>query len=87
MEIFIERKNTTKHIKLKQPIQLKEVLKNLKITNNSVILVKNDEVCLESELINDNDKLKILSVVSGGKPAKTTTNLKHILSKLINSLL
>jgi len=66
MEIYFERENKTKKIKLKKEIILIDLLKKLNIELEAVILVKNDEICLENEIIKDSDKIKILSVVSGG---------------------
>ena len=66
MEIYIEKENTTKQIKLEKNKKIKEVLKELRISLNSVIIVKNDTICLEDEKVSDEDKIKILSVVSGG---------------------
>lgn len=66
MEIYFERENKTKKITLKKSITLKELLKQLNVNLDSVILVKNDEICLEDEMITNEDSIKILSVVSGG---------------------
>jgi len=66
MELFLERENKTIQIELKNKQTLKEILKEMKISIDSVILVKNNEICLEDEFISNTDKLKILSVVSGG---------------------
>ena len=66
MEIYFEKTNKTKTIELKKPTTLKEIIKQEKITLESVILIKNNNICLENEEINNNDKIKILSVVSGG---------------------
>lgn len=66
MEIYFERENKTKKIILKKSISLKELLKQLDINLDSIILVKNDEICLEDEIITNKDKIKLLSVVSGG---------------------
>lgn len=66
MEIYFEKENKTKKINLKKNITLKELLKELNITLDSIILVKNDEICLEDEIVTNKDKIKLLSVVSGG---------------------
>ncbi len=66
MKVFIERENSTKTISLDKEINCRELLKDLKISRESVILVKNGNVCLEDEVLEDSDELKILSVVSGG---------------------
>ena len=66
MEIYFERENKTKKITLKEPITLKELLNQLNLNLDSIILVKNDEICLEDEIVTNKDKIKLLSVVSGG---------------------
>ena len=66
MEIFIERDNKTIKVELEQKTQLDKVLKKLNISVESVILIKNDEICLEDETVSNSDKIKLLSVVSGG---------------------
>ena len=66
MEVYIEKENATRQIKLKENKKIKEIVKELGISINSVILVKNDSICLEDEIVSDKDKIKILSVVSGG---------------------
>lgn len=66
MKVFIERENSTKTMPLDKEINCRELLKELKISRESVILVKNGNVCLEDEVLQDSDELKILSVVSGG---------------------
>ena len=66
MEVYIEKENTTKQIKMEKDRKIKEILEEFGISVNSVILVKNDAICLENEIVSDEDKIKILSVVSGG---------------------
>ncbi len=66
MELFIEKDNITKNIQLENKTQLKQILKDLNISIESIILVKNNEVCLEDEYVFNEDKIKLLSVVSGG---------------------
>ena len=64
MEVYIEREN--KIIEVDGKLTGVELLKNLKINPETIILVRNNEVVLESEKLIDSDKIKILSVVSGG---------------------
>lgn len=66
MEIFYEKENKTENISLENPKTIKEILKEKNISLDSVIIVKNDNVCLEDETVCDTDKLKLLSVISGG---------------------
>jgi len=64
MEVFIEKENRTLSIKGKKTGEL--LLRELKIIPTTVILVKNNEVILPEEALSETDKVKILSVVSGG---------------------
>lgn len=66
MKLFIERENKTQNIELENEISCKEFLKGLNISQEAVILVKNGSVCLEDEILTNDDELKLLSVVSGG---------------------
>lgn len=66
MEIYLEKENKTIQHNLTQPTELKKILKQLKIPIQSVILIKNNEITLEEETVINEDKIKILSVVSGG---------------------
>jgi sulfur carrier protein len=66
MKVYIEKQD--KHLVLdkKKLVKAVDVLKELKINPSTVILVKNDEIILEDELLEKNDDIKILSVISGG---------------------
>jgi sulfur carrier protein ThiS len=68
MKVYIEKDARSEIIKLKksEKINGKELLEKLKINPSSVILVKNNEVVLEDEILENKDEIKILSVVSGG---------------------
>ncbi len=68
MEIYFEKTNETKTIKIedKKGRVLKDIVDEYDISLDSVILVKNGEVCLEDTVIKNKDKISILSVVSGG---------------------
>ena len=45
---------------------VKELLKELNINSETVIITRNKDVILLSDKINDNDKITLLSVISGG---------------------
>ena len=66
MELYIEREDTTRHLHVEQPTPIKQILKQFNISSSSVILVRNGDICLEDELVEDRDHIKLLSVVSGG---------------------
>lgn len=46
--------------------KVKQLFKVLNLKENSVIVVRNDELLTEDDILNDGDKVKIISVVSGG---------------------
>ena len=67
MKVYIERNDEEKEFSLDgEKRKIKDVLKEMNIKLSSVILVKNGEICLEDEVVCDDDRVEILSVVSGG---------------------
>ena len=66
MKVYIEETGTTREITIENPQPLKELLKQLNISNESVILVKNNTIVLEDEIIENTDEIKLLTVISGG---------------------
>ncbi|MCA9486420.1 MoaD/ThiS family protein [Candidatus Woesearchaeota archaeon] len=66
MKLYLEEHDETREIPLEKETTLKELLKKENILIESVILVKNGQVCLEDEKITDKDEVKLLSVLSGG---------------------
>jgi sulfur carrier protein len=66
VEIYLEREDKMINKKLTSPVKLKELLEEMNISVSSIILTKNGEVTLEDDMVDDNDKVQILSVVSGG---------------------
>ena len=63
MEVLIEREN--KKVK-SEARTVGELLKNLKINSTTVIVSANDELVTEDYKLNKKDKIKIMSVISGG---------------------
>ncbi len=63
MEILIERKNKKVNMEAKT---VEELLKKLKINSTTVIVSANDELVTEDYKLNKKDKIKIMSVISGG---------------------
>jgi sulfur carrier protein ThiS len=65
LKVFIEKENKT--IEISESFKtVKELLEHLKINPSTVLIVKNDEVALEEEPLEEKDNIKFLSVVSGG---------------------
>ena len=63
--IHFEKDNTTKSIKTKAKTVI-ELLRELKINPETILITRNNEVITEDEKISEDDKLEILSVISGG---------------------
>jgi sulfur carrier protein ThiS len=66
INVYIERDDETKQVEISKKTTIKDILIQLNINPVTVIVTKNGELCDESEEINSKDKLKIISVVSGG---------------------
>ncbi len=63
MEIYIEQDDRKVEASAKT---VKELLEKLKINPTTVIVVRNNELVTDKVKLNKNDKIKILSVISGG---------------------
>ena len=63
VNVFIERENKVKKVNAGNP---KEVMRILNINPETVLIVKNNELVMDEESLDDNDNLRLLSVISGG---------------------
>ena len=63
---FIDRENKNAELELENNSQVIDLLKKLNINPVTVIVSRNNELILEDEILNNNDEIKILSVISGG---------------------
>ncbi|MDP3728205.1 MAG: sulfur carrier protein ThiS [bacterium] len=63
MKVYYDREDKNYEVKAKN---VKDMLKELKINKNSVIVVVNGTIVTEEYILKTKDKIKILSVVSGG---------------------
>ena len=63
INVFIERENKEEIIDVKS---VPEIFSKLKINPQTVLIVKNDELIMEDDELKNNDKIKLLSVISGG---------------------
>ncbi|MBS3131226.1 MoaD/ThiS family protein [Candidatus Woesearchaeota archaeon] len=66
VELFIEKENRKKMIKLEEGAILKDVLEMVNVNPVTIIASRNNEIILEDDKLNDKDKIKLLSVISGG---------------------
>lgn len=63
MDVFIERTRESKSISASS---VSDLLSQLSINPETVLVTKNDELVTEEETLSSEDKVKILSVISGG---------------------
>ena len=64
--VFVDREDKNAQVKLENNALVIDLLKKLNINPDTVIVSRNNELILEEEKLNDNDEIKILSVISGG---------------------
>jgi len=62
-KVFIEKGNKTVNVEAKT---VKEILEKLKVNKEVVIISKNNELVTEDSKVLKSDKIKLLSVISGG---------------------
>ena len=66
MEIYFDKEDKTYKIDFVGEKSVKEILKELNISFSSVIVEYNESLILEDKMLNNSDKINLLSVVSGG---------------------
>ena len=65
IEIYNEREQTVIRVEFAGN-RVKELLKQLKLNPEAFLVVRNSEVITEDETLQDNDRIELLSVISGG---------------------
>ena len=63
---FVEKENKIRVAALSAKSTVGNLLKELNINPVTVIVSRNNEIVLEDDELQDNDSLKIISVISGG---------------------
>jgi len=66
INVFFDRENKEKTIELDVNSSVKDLLSKMNINPVTVIVSKDNNIIMETEKINDNDKIKLISVISGG---------------------
>ncbi len=64
MEVYIEQTGELKELKFKGTAG--ELLETLDVNSEEVLVVSGEEIVALDEELNEKDKVKVLSVVSGG---------------------
>ena len=66
VNVFVDRNNLSKTVELEYGTSVADLLNKMKVNPVTVIVSRNSELILEDEKLNDNDEIRILSVISGG---------------------
>ena len=66
VSVFIDSENKNASLELENNSLVADLLKELNVNPVTVIVTRNSELILEDEKLEDNDEIKILSVISGG---------------------
>ena len=66
INVFFDRENKEKTIDLDINSSVKDLLTKMNINPVTVIVSRDNNIITEDEKINDNDKIKLISVISGG---------------------
>jgi len=66
VNVFFDRENKEKTIELDENSSVKDLLNKMNINPVTVIVSRDNTIILEDEKINDQDKIKLISVISGG---------------------
>lgn len=65
IEVYNEREQATEKINF-TGTKVKDLLQQLKLNPESFLVVRNNEVITEEDILRDQDKIELLSVISGG---------------------
>ena len=66
MKLYIEKTNERKEITLKTPKKASEIIKELGINEETVIITRKNNLITKDDMINDEDEIELLSIISGG---------------------
>jgi len=66
IKVFVDRENKNIEMEIGKNSIVKDLLDKLKINPVTVIVSRENELITEEERLKDKDKIRILSVISGG---------------------
>ena len=66
INVFFDRENKEKTIELDINSSVKDLLAKMDVNPVTVIVSRDDNIITEDEKVNDSDKIKLISVISGG---------------------
>ena len=66
INVFFDRENKEKIIELDINSSVKDLLTKMNVNPVTVIVSRDDNIITEDEKVNDSDKIRLISVISGG---------------------
>lgn len=66
INVFFDRENKDESIELDLDSSVKDLLIKMDINPVTVIVSRDNNIIMEDEKVNDKDKIKLISVISGG---------------------
>ena len=66
MEITVINGKEELTVEIKDKMTIKEILEAIKISSETVVVKRNNEVVIEEEIIEDGDIIEIIRVIYGG---------------------
>ncbi len=64
--MFYDKENREKTIELGADSSVKDLLEKIKVNPVTVIVSRDNNILTEDEKLNDKDKIRLISVISGG---------------------
>ena len=64
--VFFDKENKEKKVELDSNALVKDLLSKMNINSVTVIVSRDDNIITEDEKLEENDKIKLFSVISGG---------------------
>ena len=66
VKAYIDKDKKSLEVELEDNATIKDMLKKININPVTVIVSRDNNIILEDENLKDNDKIKLISVISGG---------------------
>tara|TARA_Y100000310_G_scaffold341089_1_gene439062 strand:- start:5453 stop:5662 length:210 start_codon:yes stop_codon:yes gene_type:complete len=66
IQVFFDREKKEKTVEVDEDMSVKDLLSKININPVTVIVSRENNIITEDEKVNDKDKIKLISVISGG---------------------
>lgn len=66
ISVFFDRENKERTIEVSRNASVKDLLNKMNVNPVTVIVSRGNDIITEDEKVNDKDKIRLFSVISGG---------------------